>query len=261
MTITSSPKSAISAWCYASVFCLVAASGCFVNLSGQGTPNPVPLINQPLVPTAASPGGPGFTLTLNGTGFVSGSVVNWNGSARTTTFVSTSQLTATLFASDIATAGTASVTVRNPSPGGGTSNVMFFDVSSPASTVTFSSFVQNLGFAASGNIITADFNGDGKLDLAGLTGSSVWIALGNGDGTFQTPGTFTTGQSGTSLLAADFNNDGKPDLAVSNTTNDTISILLGNGDGTFQNQKTFSAGLQPICGSCVVRPGTVTAAD
>jgi hypothetical protein len=38
--------------------------------------NPVPFLDQPLVPTAAAPGGPGFTLTVNGAGFVSGSVVN-----------------------------------------------------------------------------------------------------------------------------------------------------------------------------------------
>jgi len=44
--------------------------------------NPVPLISQPLVPDAMAPGGAGLTLTVNGTGFVSGSVVNWNGSAR-----------------------------------------------------------------------------------------------------------------------------------------------------------------------------------
>ena len=59
-----------------------------------GTANPVPLINQPLVPDAAKPGGAAFTLTVNGTGFVSGAVVKWNGSARTTTFVSNSQLKA-----------------------------------------------------------------------------------------------------------------------------------------------------------------------
>jgi hypothetical protein len=44
--------------------------------------NPVPLINQPLVPDAVAPGGQGFMLTVNGTGFVSGSVVNWNGNPR-----------------------------------------------------------------------------------------------------------------------------------------------------------------------------------
>src|SRR5437773_5073634 len=55
--------------------------------TATGTANPVPLINQPLIPDAVAPGGAAFTLTVNGTGFVSGSVVNWNGSARTTTFV------------------------------------------------------------------------------------------------------------------------------------------------------------------------------
>jgi hypothetical protein len=61
--------------------------------------NPVPLINQPLVPDTAAPGGSGFTLTVNGTGFVSGSLVNWNGSTLATTFVSGSQLTASVPAS------------------------------------------------------------------------------------------------------------------------------------------------------------------
>jgi hypothetical protein len=52
-----------------------------------GQTNPVPLINQPLVPDDVAPGGNGFTLTVNGAGFVSGSVVNWNDSALATTFV------------------------------------------------------------------------------------------------------------------------------------------------------------------------------
>jgi hypothetical protein len=96
-------------------------------LSGIATAqNPVPLINQPLVPDTAVPGGKGFTLTVNGTQFVSGSVVNWNASALVTTFVSGSQLTASVPASDIAKAHTASVTVANPGPGGGTSNVYSF---------------------------------------------------------------------------------------------------------------------------------------
>ena len=74
-------------------------------LGAASAQNPVPLINQPLVPDATKPGGAGFTLTVNGTGFVSGSVVHWNGNARATTFVSPSKLTATITASDIAVAG------------------------------------------------------------------------------------------------------------------------------------------------------------
>jgi len=81
--------------------------------------NPVPFIDQPLVPMSAAPGGPGFTLTVNGGNFISGSAVNWNGSPLPTTFVSKTQLNATVSASDIVSASTASVTVSNPAPGGG----------------------------------------------------------------------------------------------------------------------------------------------
>ena len=90
--------------------------------------DPVPFINLPLMPDATAPGGPQFTLTVNGTGFVSNSVVNWNGSALATQFVSGSRLTAIVPAADIATASTGWVTVVNPPPGGGTSNMAFFTV-------------------------------------------------------------------------------------------------------------------------------------
>jgi IPT/TIG domain len=64
------------------------------------TANPVPLINQRLVPDAINHGEAGFTLTVNGTGFVSSSVVKWNGSPRTTIFVSKSQLKASILSSE-----------------------------------------------------------------------------------------------------------------------------------------------------------------
>ena len=49
--------------------------------------NPVPSVAQPLVPPSATPGDAAFALTVNGNDFVAGAVVNWNGSPRTTTFV------------------------------------------------------------------------------------------------------------------------------------------------------------------------------
>ena len=58
--------------------------------------NPVPFVNSPVVPTSAAPGSAGFELTVNGTGFVGGSVANWNGGPRTTTFISASQLQAAI---------------------------------------------------------------------------------------------------------------------------------------------------------------------
>jgi hypothetical protein len=79
-------------------------------------------------PTSAIAGGAAFTLTVNGTNFVSGSTVNLNSNAQTTTFVNATQLTGAILASDIATAGNFSVTVTNP---GGASNAVIFTVVTP----------------------------------------------------------------------------------------------------------------------------------
>ncbi|HJX83746.1 MAG TPA: hypothetical protein VJ723_05330, partial [Candidatus Angelobacter sp.] len=76
----------------------------------------------------------GFNLTVNGTNFVPGSVVNWNGSPRVTTFVSTTQIKAAILSTDLTTVGTASVTVFNPTPGGGTSSAITFAIDTPAGT-------------------------------------------------------------------------------------------------------------------------------
>jgi hypothetical protein len=66
-------------------------------------------------PSSASHGGPGFMLTVNGGSFDSMSVVRWNNSALTTTFVSASKITATVPATEIANTGKARVTVFNSS--------------------------------------------------------------------------------------------------------------------------------------------------
>jgi len=92
---------------------------------GQTPSFPAPTITG-LNPSSATVGGSAFTLTVNGTNFVSGSIVRWNGSDRATTYVNNTQLTANIPAADIATAGSAGVTVFNPTPGGGTSNAEAF---------------------------------------------------------------------------------------------------------------------------------------
>ena len=89
--------------------------------------NPKPAITS-LSPSSATHGGPAFTLTVTGTGFLSSSVVNWNGSPRATTYGSSTGVTATITAADIAKAGTFKVTVTNPAPGGGTSAAKTFTV-------------------------------------------------------------------------------------------------------------------------------------
>src|SRR6266699_5517216 len=97
--------------------------------------NPVPTITS--LNPSSSPGCGQFTLTVNGTNFVTTSSVRWNGTALTTTFVSSTQLTATVTAALVASPGTASVTVVNPPPGGGTSNAQTFTINvSPAPVIT-----------------------------------------------------------------------------------------------------------------------------
>src|SRR5206468_2995317 len=97
--------------------------------------NPIPTITG-LTPTSATAGGAAFTLTVNGTGFVNGATVRWNGATRTTTFVSAIQLTAAITAADIAAVGTANVTAVTPTPGGGTSAAQPLSVNNPAPTLT-----------------------------------------------------------------------------------------------------------------------------
>ena len=82
------------------------------------------------------------------------------------------------------------------------------------------------------SVITGDFNGDGKADLA-LTstrspGSFLSVMLGNGAGGFSQPVSFGAGKSPVALASGDFNHDNKPDLAVINNQSNSVSILSGS---------------------------------
>jgi hypothetical protein len=104
--------------------------------------------------------------------------------------------------------------------------------------------------------ISADFNGDGKLDLAipNANSNNVSVLLGNGDGTFQAAQNFPVGGGPISVTSADFNDDGKLDLAVAHANPNNVSVLLGNGDGTFQAAQNVDV----AAGSGV---GSVTSTD
>jgi hypothetical protein len=117
---------------------------------------------------------------------------------------------------------------------------------------TFQSAVQlnlNIGNALYSEVAAADFNGDGKLDLLLLSpnfgsGATMAIVLGNGDGTFQAPVTYSV-PTAPYLAIGDFNGDGKPDVAISGPyynsgQSDAVIILINNGDGTFQSPVSYS---------------------
>lgn len=204
-------------------------------------PNPVPYLN-PLQPDSATPGGAAFTLTVTGTNFVNGSSVLWNGSARSTTYVSSSQLTAAITASDIANPTTAAVTVMNPASlggGGGVSNPQYFQVEYSLSQLTWTSFTLTGINPTTSRVVGGDFNGDGKADWAVAMGSRVFVIPGNGDGTFGAAIASNGSSSGSisNIYAADVDNDGKLDLVVTgsiSTSQYFVATLKGNGDGTFQ---------------------------
>ena len=98
------------------------------------------------------------------------------------------------------------------------------------------------------SLAVADFNGDGKTDLAVINSAdnSVGILLGKGDGTFHAHVDYATGNSPSSIITGDFNRDGNFDLAVTNSSGNTVSVLLGNGDGTFQAHLDYATGGNPV---------------
>ncbi|RZL86018.1 MAG: DUF1929 domain-containing protein [Variovorax sp.] len=121
-------------------------------------PNPVPALAS-IAPSSAAAGGGAFTLTATGTNFVLGSQVRWNGAARSTTFVSATQLTAAIPASDVQAAGTAQVSVFSPTPGGGTSAIQNFTITAAGNPVPALSSLTPADTVAGGSGFTLTVNG------------------------------------------------------------------------------------------------------
>jgi uncharacterized repeat protein (TIGR01451 family) len=90
----------------------------------------------------------------------------------------------------------------------------------------------------------ADFNGDGRIDLAtaNFAGGSISILLGTGSGNFSAPVVLASASGASGIVAADFNADTKVDLAVCNSGAGSTAIFLGNGNGTFAAPTFFSSG-------------------
>jgi hypothetical protein len=114
------------------------------------------------------------------------------------------------------------------------------------------------------SLAISDFNGDGRLDIAVANPGAmphykgtVSILLGNGDGTFQPPLTFSAGFGPVAVAVGDFNGDGKQDLVTANLSydigrlntyiwEDDVRVFLGNGDGTFQPGQAFGEAGNPV---------------
>jgi hypothetical protein len=112
------------------------------------------------------------------------------------------------------------------------------------------SFAPAVNYGAGANpfsVSSADFNGDGKMDLVTTNGfnNTVTVLLGSGTGTFAVTGNYAVGAGPISIFSADFNADGKMDLASASSSGNNVSVLLGNGDGTFIAHIDYAVGTSP----------------
>jgi hypothetical protein len=235
--------------------------------------NPAPVVTD-LNPASALAGDPNFTMTISGVNFVAGSTVNFGSTALTTTFVNSTQLTATVPGSAIATSGTVAVTVVNAGPGGGSSNDKMFVikpgkpvVTSPASATPNPAVVsQNVTFSVSG--------------IAG-DGNPLNVAWDFGDGTngvgpslihqFTAPNTYTVtatltdslGTSVTSKVTVVVTAAAAPPPTTQPLTITKKSIKaknpsLGKDITTLTGSLTLPAGsTQPLLGTVIVNVGAV----
>jgi hypothetical protein len=110
-------------------------TGCSGGSSGSATTpvtqNPAPSLTA-VFPLSSFAGSRTLSLTVIGSSFINGSVIQWNGASQNTIFISSMRLTAIIDPSNLLFAGTSTITVLNPAPGGGVSSSFPFTIEAPA---------------------------------------------------------------------------------------------------------------------------------
>jgi hypothetical protein len=209
--------------------------------------------------------GAAFTLTVDGTGFVTSSTVRWNGTARPTTLVSASRLSAAIPATDVSTAMTASITVINPTPGGGTSLALNLRVRDAAPRITsVNPGIVTVGSAApiveigGSNFSTASvarWNGQPRATQF-ISATALSVTLSTSDVASPTTGMLTVvnpGSSGVSNVIALAILPATPDLAV------TIALQLPNNSIVYDSARDVLYASVPSSGGA--RANTITKID
>lgn len=214
---------------------LMSLAGCGGGGGSSGGGNPVPEVAS-VSPNSTTAGGSAFTLTITGSNFISSSTIQWNGSARTTSFVSGTELQAQISATDVASAASVSVTVSNPSPGGGTSNAAIFAVNNPAPTIA--SLSPSSATAGGGNFLltvtgtnfvsssTVEWNGSPRTttfmsstQLQAQVSATDIAAVGSASVSVSTP---SPGGGSSSTLSFAINSSGGTSQAINQASNDLV---------------------------------------
>jgi hypothetical protein len=228
-------------------------------------PNPAPVIRS-LAPATAVAGSGAFTLTVNGTGFIAGSAVSFDGTLLTTTFVSDTQLTAVVPASAVAVADTYAVTVTNPAPGGGTSAAVTFTAITAVPTIT--SFTPTSGGPGTAVTITGtNFTGATAVQIGSfaipsftvVSATSITLVLPNGTGSVSGLLRVIT-PSGTAISAVPFNlvsatalSQALPGLQVfPNPATDHLTVVLPQAGAA-------TVALRDLAGRVVLAPVALAA--
>ncbi len=223
--------------CIVHIFSLAAFAVLLGSFASAG--NPVPTVTGPVHPQAVVPGRGGLTLTVYGANFVSGAVVNWNGSPRSTTFVSARELHAKILASDVMKATAGYITVTNPAPGGGNSSSSYaiVEVHEPTTTIVPGPPHTYHLYDVIESLTPAPFHKEDTFDLLAAGGSGkVYLFTGKGDGTFtnKVVGDGYYSVYNCNLPVGDFNNDGNLDyiFPVGQYPNSAVvKVRLGDGKG------------------------------
>ena len=226
-----------------------------------GQSNPAPFITMPLVPSSVPPGTPAFSLTVNGANFTPADIVFWNGVPLTTTFVNSHQIVAAVSASEVATAGTASISVSNYPA----SNTVAFQVAKYYKGIAFTLASTVAVGSGPSSILAGDFNIDGKLDLATANLSdqdpvcypeggwgTISTLLGDGEANFSQFQTLcllnlpSPSDPIPLLIAGDFNGDGRLDLVAFDEVAGRTEYFtfLGGPLGVFASSIRGSVGIE-----------------
>ena len=219
---------------YSDDVCNQNASNLLTMSNAVNVNNPVPTTTS-ISPTSRTLGGDAFTLLVNGTNFVSSSVVRFAGSDRTTTFVTSTQLTAAIPASDLTTAGSYEIRVFNPTPGGGLSGPQTFHVTRATTTgVGCMPSSLNEGQSTTCTATVADSSGgtgatapNGTVSFSTSGGgsfSSSSCTLGSASGTSSTCSvTYNTTSGGQQTITANYAGNTTHSASSATTTLDVLA--------------------------------------